>query len=237
MKTEELIQFEPKLLAVIIDRDNIEKLQDILHEKHVSIHYMFNGMGTASSKILKSLGLSGTEKTICICVVPDIRVRKLMASIADALSLAHSGNGITFIIPVSGISSVVSSIFGEQLEHVERLEKWMDTRSEEIKEKVNYAMVISIINQGFSETLMDEARTVGARGGTIIHARRSGIDDAVKFFGVTLQAEKEIVAILVPREQKKELMQAITKSCGFGTKANGIVMSLPVESCSGINFE
>jgi len=238
MNHDEFALLAPKFLTIITDRDNVNKLEDILREKHVLFHYMFNAMGTASSEILKSLGLSGTEKTVCICLEPNSKVLSLMTSVSDRLSLASSGNGITFVVPISGTSAVVSSMFREELEHSkERWEKWMDTNLEEIKKEAGYAAVVSIINQGFSEILMDAARSVGARGGTIIHARRSGIEDAAKFFGVTLQAEKEIVAILIPREKKKELMQAITKKCGLNTEAHGIVISLPVESCSGINFQ
>ncbi len=51
----------PKLLAVIMDRAEIHKLEDILVEKHVLLHFMFSAMGTASSEILKAFGLSGTE--------------------------------------------------------------------------------------------------------------------------------------------------------------------------------
>jgi hypothetical protein len=78
------------------------------------------------------------------------------------------------------------------------------------------------------------AHAAGARGGTIVHARRAGIEDAIRFFGITLQEDKEIVAILIPKTQKKELMQAVSKACGSKTDAHGIVISLPVDSCAGL---
>lgn len=237
MNHEEFIQLCPKMLTIIVDRENVKKLEDIIREKHVHFHFMFNALGTASSEILKSLGLSGTEKTVCVCVTPGLMAQPLMTSVADRLSLTRPGNGITFIVPVSGVSAAISNTFNEELEHVkERLENLMDAGLETVKEEAGYSLVVSVINQGFSEILMDAAHTVGVRGGTIIHARRSGIEDAVKFFGVTLQAEKEIVAILVPRHQKKELMQEITKKCGLNTEAHGIVLSLPVDNCSGISL-
>lgn len=238
MKYDNFLHSVPKLLVIIVDRNSTNELEDLMREKHAHLHYMFNAIGTASSEILKSLGLSGTEKTVCICMKPEMEALPLMMSVSDSLSLTRSGKGIAFIIPISGVSAVISNIFNKESEHLkERLSNYMDTGLEDIKDGANLSLVVSAINQGFSEILMDAARSVGAKGGTIVHARRSGIEDAIKFFGVTLQAEKEIVAILVPHNQKKELMQAITKKCGINTEAHGIVFSIPVESCSGISIE
>ena len=241
MNHEEVAQLAPKLLTIIADRDHVGRLEDMLREKHIHLHYMFNGMGTASSEVLRSLGLSGSEKTVCLCMVPGVAARSLMASVADRLSLAKPGRGITFIIPVSGAGAAVSRIFSEEANEIrarmrERWENYMEMeeKTEQPNGEAGWALVIAVINQGFSEVLMHEARAVGARGGTIVHARRAGLEDVVKFFGVTLHAEKEIVAILAPRGQKRELMQAITKKCGLNTEAHGIVISLPVESCAGL---
>ncbi len=228
----------PKLLVTIIDRESVKQLEEILREKHLLFHYMFNAKGTASSEILKTFGLSGTDKTVCICIAPEIKAQALMTSVADRLSLVSPGNGITFVMPISGVSAAVSHAFSEEMErHKERFVEWMDREAEKTVEEARYELVVAVINQGFSEELMESARAVGARGGTIVHARRAGIEDAVKFFGITLQAEKEIVAILVHHHQKKELMQRIVKTCGINTDAHGIVIALPVESCAGIAEE
>ena len=113
----------------------------------------------------------------------------------------------------------------------------MDMEADEVKEESKYSLVLSVIDSGFSETLMAAARSAGARGGTIINARRAGLEEAVKFFGVTLQEEKELVAIVVHERQKRELMNAIAQKCGINTTAHGIVISMPVEACAGIDFE
>ena len=44
----------------------------------------------------------------------------------------------------------------------------------------NYAheLIICIVNSGFSETVMDAARELGARGGTVIHGRGTAAKDA-----------------------------------------------------------
>lgn len=230
------VNLVPKLLTVIIDRDDSKRLEDILNEKHAVFHYIFNGMGTASSEILKAFGLSGTEKSICICMETTMKIKSIMTSVVERLDIVHPGHGIAFVIPVSGISATISNTFNVQLkEYKERLEDWMDREAEKIHEEARFELVVAVINQGYSEILMDAAKVAGARGGTIVHARRTGNEDMVKFFGISLQAEKEIVGILIPHDKKRGLMEAVSKSCGMRTDARGIIFSLPVESCAGIS--
>ena len=235
--TQELsVNPAPKLLAAIIDRNEAGRLEKILTEKHAHFHYMFHAMGTASSEILKAFGLSGTEKTVCLCIETAFRIGPLMTAIVERMELTRPGNGIAFVIPISGVSAAVSHVFSKQLEALkERWMEYMDKEAESALQDLTHELVIAVINQGYSENVMDVARGAGARGGTIVHARRSGVEDAAKFFGISLQAEKEIVAILVPKCQKKELMQELAKACGMKTDAHGIIVSLPVQSCAGID--
>lgn len=226
----------PKLLVAITDRDHQKKLEDVLREKHVLFSYVFHAMGTASSEILKAFGLSGTEKIVSVSMEPAVRIKPLMTSIVERLEFVNPGHGIAFTMPVSGVSATISNAFSAQMQQQkERLDEWMDREAERTSEDIRHELVVAVINQGFSDILMDAARDAGARGGTIVHARRSGAEEAAKFFGISIQEEKEIVAILIHKEQKKELMQAVSKTCGMRSEARGIIFSLPVESCAGIS--
>ena len=57
----------------------------------------------------------------------------------------------------------------------------------------------------------------------------------MKFWGISIQQEREVVLILAKKEDKKAIMQAIHKECGMQSKANGIVLSLPVDGIIGVN--
>lgn len=227
-----------KLLVTVIDRDQTRRLEEILREKHVSFHYTFNATGTASSEMLKAFGLSGSQKTACICIEPAHRAKPLMAALAERMELTRPGNGIAFILPLSGISAALSSAFSQGFE--EQRERWMelmDREAEQLHQDTRYELVIAVVNQGYSEKVIDVAHAAGARGGTIVHARRSGMGDEGKFFGILVQEEKEIITILIRKDAKRQLMQAIAKACGIKTEAQGIVFSLPVESCAGIAMD
>ena len=230
--------FIPKLLAIVIDRDQTKRLEEFLREKHSFFHYMFHGMGTANSEMLKAFGLSGSEKMVRLCLEPDSQVMPLMTALAERMELTRPGNGIAFIIPISGVSTALSGIFTQEFEaHRERWIETMEREMEHISHDIKYELVIAVVNQGYSEEVIDVAHASGARGGTIIHARRAGAAEASRFFGISVQEDKEIVAILMPKSGKKELMQAISKACGLKSEARGIVFSLPVESCAGLALE
>ena len=59
-----------------------------------------------------------------------------------------------------------------------------------------HEVILCIVNNGFSEAVMDAAREAGARGGTVIHARGTANKDAELFFNISIQPEKEVVMIL-----------------------------------------
>ncbi len=97
-----------------------------------------------------------------------------------------------------------------------------------------HACILCIVNAGFSEVVMDAARAVGARGGTILHARGTAAKDAEKFFGITVQNEKEIVMILVEASIKADVLHALYQQVGLDTPGQGIVFALPVDDVVGL---
>ena len=94
--------------------------------------------------------------------------------------------------------------------------------------------ILCIVNAGFSEEVMDAAKSAGARGGTVLHARGTGAREAETFFGITVQEEKEIVMILVPAEIKAEVLHTLYHAVGLNTPGQGIAFSLPVDEVVGI---
>ena len=100
--------------------------------------------------------------------------------------------------------------------------------------KYAYETIFCIVNSGYSEVVMDAAKKFGARGGTVLNARGTASKDAEKFFGITVQPEKEIVMILIPAKCKNDILHALYKEVGLETPGQGIAFSLPVDSVVGL---
>jgi len=96
-----------------------------------------------------------------------------------------------------------------------------------------YELVVVIVNHGYSDELIESAREAGAMGGTVVSARGITHRGPVKFFGITVQEEKDIIIILTGKENKLAIMHALTQTYGITSNAAGLVFSLPVDEVSG----
>lgn len=97
-------------------------------------------------------------------------------------------------------------------------------------------LLVVISNQGYTELVMDAARAAGAAGGTVIHAKGTGMEKAERFLGVSLASEKDVIFIVSRTEKKNEIMQAIMQNAGLQTRAKSIVFSLPVTDTAGLRL-
>ena len=101
----------------------------------------------------------------------------------------------------------------------------------------NHEVIFAIVNSGFAEEAMDIARQQGVRGGTILNARGVAKEDAAAFFGITIHAEKEILMMVVEKDIRDKVLNALYKEMGMGKKAQGIAFSLPVSDVAGLAKE
>ena len=97
-----------------------------------------------------------------------------------------------------------------------------------------HEVIFCIVNAGFSEAVMDAAREVGARGGTVLHASGTANTDAEKIFGITIQPEKDVVMILVSSDIRDKVLHALYESAGLKTEGQGIAFALPVQDVVGL---
>ena len=100
-----------------------------------------------------------------------------------------------------------------------------------------YEIIIVIINEGFSDVVMNAARENGARGGTITHARGTGTKEIEKKYGIVITPQKEMIYILVNTKIRDQVMSAINKVGGIETNGQGIIFSLHVSDVSGLKFD
>lgn len=97
-----------------------------------------------------------------------------------------------------------------------------------------HEVVFAIVNSGFAEDVMDVAREQGVRGGTIVKARGVVNENAAAFFGITLHQDKEILMMVVEKDLRDRVLNAIYKEMGMAKKAKGIAFSLPVSDVAGL---
>ena len=81
---------------------------------------------------------------------------------------------------------------------------------------------------------MDVAREAGARGGTIINARGSGIHETATFLNMEIEPEKEIVLMLIATPKAEGIINAIRDELKIDQPGNGILFVQDVDETYGL---
>ena len=217
------------LMTTIVDRNQVRKYLHLYEEEGLQIMLVTLGDGTASGDVLDYLGLEATEKAVIFSVLTDENFYKTKKSLQKKLQIDAPGGGIAFIVPFS-------SIGGKKALQFFTVGQDFQKEEESALKDTTYELVIVIANQGYIELVMDAARGAGAYGGTVIHAKGTGMEQAEKFMGVSLAAEKEMIFIVAKKEQKNDIMKAVMEQAGLDTKAKSIVFSLPVTDTAGLRL-
>ena len=216
-------------MTTIVDRKVAKKYLELYKENEQHVMFVTLGSGTAANEILDYLGLENTEKAVIFSVQEESAWEKTKKQLQQKLKIDAPGGGIAFTIPLSSVGGKKTLQF---------LLEGQDYQKEEestLKDTV-HELIVVIADQGNSELIMDAARGAGAYGGTVIHAKGTGMEQAEKFMGVSLAAEKEMIFIVTKKEQKKEIMKAIMEKAGLDSRAKSIVFSLPVTDTAGLRL-
>jgi len=223
-----------KLLLTIVDRGKGDAVTQLLHQEGVTAHFIALGNGTANQGLLSLLGLKDTAKDVVFSFVQSAAAYRAMRRLSYALEIDLPGRGIAFTVPLGSVGGAQTKEYlsGALPETAEKESIAMQNNAQ--PEQPQHDLIITIVNRGFTDLVMDAALPAGARGGTVLHARGAGSRDASQFFGITIQPEKEMVLILTPHDQKVPIMQAITRGAGLNSEGKGIVFSLPVTDVMGV---
>lgn len=101
------------------------------------------------------------------------------------------------------------------------------------KTKDEYDLIVAVIGRGFADYVVSSARDAGATGATILYGR--GTADVDKYvMGISLQPEREVVLILVKKDERRKIMQEIADKTSLLEEGRGLCFSLPVDDVYGI---
>ena len=189
------------------------KLKDICSELELPFNTALHGEGTAMPSMLDMLGIESNERRIMLSVAGPEKTEKLIALQKERLFLGVPGHGKT----VAYLNKDGNEKYTPELNY-------------------SYELIIAIANSGRTDTVMNAARKAGARGGTVIHGKGTGNENAEKFYHVSIAEEKEVILIVSAASQKSEIMRSILENAGPGTPAGTVVFSLPVSEAVGFGF-
>ena len=204
-------------------------------EKHLEMAALFEqagsrpiltmlGKGTARSEHLALYGLDSTEKALVSSVANSEDTARLIRAAKEQLYMDIPGNGVMLAIPMKSVAG------GKTLRF---LSGGKDIGGKP-EMKFGHELIIAILNEGQSNSVMNAARAAGATGGTVIHAKGTGSRETGKFLNVSLAEEKDLVYIVAKAGEKAAIMSAINEKAGPGSRAGAICFSLPISAVVGL---
>ncbi len=217
------------LMVTIAARNSAKQFLELFARHSVTVTLSTLGAGTAGNELLDYFGLEKTEKVVTFSFVTRSTWRAVKSDMQRELRIDVPGTGIAFIVPVSSIGGKKPLAFFTDSQDFEAGE-------ESTLKDTKYELLVVIANQGHTELIMDAAREEQAGGGTVLHAKGTGMEKAEKFLGFSLVNEKEMVFIVVKTATKNRIMKAIMTKAGMTTDAKSIVFSLPVTGTAGMRL-
>lgn len=214
-------------LVTITKREYSEAFLRYFYEN--GIHSMTAALceGTAQKKTLDLLGIEKTEKVMLSAVMSGALTEGLLRGLMRTMQIDVPGNGIAFTVPLQSAANAAS---------LQYLTRGQDISQREVNkmDEPRFSLLIVIADKGRTELAMDAARSAGAGGGTIIHAKGVGQQSAAHFFGMSIASEQELIYIVVRKKDEKNVMRAINERAGARESGIAAVFSLPVNQVVGL---
>ena len=95
------------------------------------------------------------------------------------------------------------------------------------------SLLTCVVQSGFSEAILKAARDVGAMAGAISHhARGIGVRERLGILGVAVEAEKEVISILVSSDQRDLVYDTLYRAADMDVPGRGFIYITTLEKAS-----
>ena len=205
-----------KLLLTIVDRDHGEGIVAITKKAGAQGGTILLGRGTAQRWLMQVLGLGDPRKDIVITLLSSDILHAVTKELHTDPWVNSKVRGVSTVLDVSLLLRYASSSVSQP-------------KGAPMSASTSHELISVIVNAGFADDVMAAARKAGATGGTIINARGTGREEDVKFFGITIVPEKELLLILTTREAAPAILDAIRTQPCLTEPGMGIAFCMPVE--------
>ena len=217
---------EYELIITVVDFGLGSKVIKTARECGVSGGTIFLGTGTVDNRLLEILSLDHVRREITLMVTDSSLVPGVLEKLNGKFHFDKPNHGIAFSMPVTEVYGTRDSI-----------NDCNDKKENRGDENNMFKAIFTIVDRGKGENVMDAAKKAGARGGTIINARGSGIHETEILFSMPIEPEKEVVMILAKNETVDQITSAIREELKIDEPGMGIMFVLDVNKSYGLNVE
>jgi hypothetical protein len=170
---------------------------------------------------LDVLGFGGAERDILLSLGTHSAIDRLMGLMREEYPEGLKVTGIACSMRLTALNNIVATALTQRGQALNEGGTTMDTAA--------HSLIFITVNQGHTDEVMNTARAAGARGGTILRARFAGDGENDPFFGITVQAEQELILIAATSDTRSAIMETVNKKHGLKTPAGAVLFSVPLE--------
>lgn len=219
------ISYRPaKLLVCFVGRHRGEMLVSIAKAAGARGGTIGLGRTSGDNALLRALSLADVQQDILFLLLGPEKDAVVTALTGAARENPKKLGGNAMILDVSGM--MVRQASADAPQQCQNAPADGDGRE---RMESGYALITVITNSGYGDDVMAAARNAGASGGTITTARGTGTEEDVKFFGITLVPEKDMLMIVVAKDKMDGILKAVCNVPKLCEPGGGIVFTQNVE--------
>lgn len=212
------------ILLSIVGRGKGKKLMNVLDKNEIRIHMQTMGFGTAPSEMMDLMGLTSNNKDIILSLGSNANVNALMHSFAESFTSYSEYGGLLMILKLSSANRLIAEILSRNV-----IENAPEGEVNIMSNAHKHNLIMITVGQGYVDEVMQEAKKVGATGGTVIKGRLAETERLKELANIDIEEEREILLIMAPENISDKIMEAVNSKFGLRSPARGIMCSIPVE--------
>lgn len=210
-----------KLLICMVGRHRGDELVEITKAAGARGATIALGRTMNDNRLLQALSLADVYQDVVFTILGAETDEVLNALVSAAYESPKKLGGMALLLDVAEIF-----VRGTARENSAEADMAF-SRSKEMQS--GYDLITVIVNYGFADDVMAIARKAGARGGTVLNARGTGTEDDVKFFGISLVPEKEMLFIVAEKAKVQEILDAVNSIPNLCKPGGGIVFNMELD--------
>lgn len=94
------------------------------------------------------------------------------------------------------------------------------------------ALITATVQRGMADEVVRAAQAAGAQGASIYYAHGRGVRERLGILGLAVEAEKEVINIVVSSDQIDRILEKIYLAGKFETPGMGFLWVTPVEKAA-----
>ena len=102
---------------------------------------------------------------------------------------------------------------------------------------MEFKIIFASVKTDITDDVVDAAKKAGATGATIIAASGTGIREAKTFFGLSLEAQTDIIFFLLESRRVDKVLKVIGDVGRFDKPGTGIAFVMPVDQVIGLESQ